>query len=428
LIKARPVEVYRKVYYQLGVRVQMDITGTTGTTGTGTTGDLLSKVYTLNGSLASIPMDVGVKHFRASGDPRVGALYCAEACDYVNAQIVEQQHGTSDCGCDLKMSKQITHHCHGCLKERPCATLLVHDGSRVCKVCLKRLGSKSSNTNVSVIMRRSIRRTHERECRVLDKDPGAPAEQRRLRDMIINFDDHYRDHNSYADDYASMDRKVSGVDEVHAGGRDPFNCSLDAIEPYGRSHDGTMRVHTKNNAAMSTTGYNYTKWIHLIAFLVEFGDYDPSIRHHTWRQKRAFELLCDDIYRVTMKTPFTKKARLQGRGLNDLDADQKEWRQGKPIDEEGPWRQGLWHWSLRGVPNTHFCEWDEETVTRLDKLAKEIQLKFGKHLHTAKDGAPWITGGDGRPPPENWSWGCWAVAMRQRLDRMTRVCNRHGIS
>jgi hypothetical protein len=82
---------------------------------------VIASLFTTDGGLASIPLDIGVKHFRASGDPRVAALYCAEAADYVNAQILERQIDISNCGCDVISSKLFTHHCHQRSYERICA-------------------------------------------------------------------------------------------------------------------------------------------------------------------------------------------------------------------------------------------------------------------------------------------------------------------
>lgn len=178
---------------------------------------------------------------------------------------------------------------------------------------------------------------------------------------------------------------------------------------------------------MTTSGLNYIKQRQLIAFLVELGLYDPSVLH-TAEQRREFERICDDLYLVNMKTPFTKKARIHGKGVEDLSADQAEWRSGKPLDEEGPWNPALWRWAIKGVPDWSKCEWDDETIRRLKKLSDQIQRHFGVKLQTASDGAPWISEEGGSACPANWSWRCWSIALGPRLTRMRILCNRHGIS
>jgi hypothetical protein len=411
----------RLVTYQLGRIAGQDISGQQATDR-----PYVATVFTTNSGLASIPLDIGVKHFRASGDPRVAALYCAEAADYVNAQILERQIDVSNCGCDVISSKDLTHHCHGCLQERTCATLSLYDNSRLCTRCMSRTDEAVPDKNVAAVMNSSIRRNHKRECKALGTDIQSADERRILNDMVLKFANHNGQDDTYNDDYASITHHVLGFKSVRARDLNPFICSVDATEPYGKSHGGTMRVHTKDNVAMSTAGYNLLKYTQVLGFLVELGKYDPSL-NHTMEQQRQFESLCNDFYLVSLKTPHTGKARLQGRGLKDLRADQAEWRRGKPVLESGPWTQALWKWSLKRVPNTEVCEWDDETVARLSRLADEIQRKFGKELQTV-NGCPWITEEGGNPPPVNWSWACWAVAMRQRLDRMTKYCNRYGIS
>jgi hypothetical protein len=82
-------------------------------------------------------------------------------------------------------------------------------------------------------------------------------------------------------------------------------------------------------------------------------------------QKQDFEKICNDLYIVTSKTPFTKKAFLQGRDPDDLKADQAEWRAGIPVSgEDGPWNSLLW----RLLPHeraSYSSDWDDETIKRL---------------------------------------------------------------
>jgi hypothetical protein len=96
---------------------------------------VLASLFTTDGGLASIPLDIRVKHFRASGDPRVAALYCAEAADYVNAQILERKIDASNCGCDDGSAKKLRHHCHQRSCQRTCATLLLYNNLQLCKHC-----------------------------------------------------------------------------------------------------------------------------------------------------------------------------------------------------------------------------------------------------------------------------------------------------
>ncbi|KAG9525406.1 hypothetical protein KCU93_g5800, partial [Aureobasidium melanogenum] len=413
----------RCVFYRFGRTVLKDL------------GDLpsaadirLASVRTLNGVLASIPLDVGLKYYRSTGDPRIGALYLAEAADYVNAEVILQQVDSSDCGCDSKMSCERYHHCQSCLDERVCNSLVAYLGARICKRCRNKLETGGLPTAVKPVMDASIRRNHVAECKALGKDSQAQNEQTRLQHMIDMFDDHYGTNNDYRDDYSSMSRTVEGIDTVRAH-RDPFICSVDATEPYGESHDKTMRVHTAANVAISTSGYNYIKQRQLIAFLDELARYDPAIPH-TPQQKREFTAICNDLYLVAAKTPFTKKARLKGRGIDDLKADQAEWRRGKPTDEEGPWNPALWRWSHRAVPQAPRSSWNRETRRRLGRLSDQIQRHFGVTLKKAADGSPYIIreGDDSQVMPEGWSWAHWSLLMDERLERMRTFCNRHGIT
>ncbi|KAH0162050.1 hypothetical protein KCU67_g6102, partial [Aureobasidium melanogenum] len=63
-------------------------------------------------------------------------------------------------------------------------------------------------------------------------------------------------------------------------------------------------------------------------FIFQLCTDDPNYRK---LQKQDFEKICNDLNMVTSKTPFTKKARLQGRDPDDLKADQAEWRDGIPV-------------------------------------------------------------------------------------------------
>ncbi|THW11998.1 hypothetical protein D6D24_06861 [Aureobasidium pullulans] len=111
------------------------------------------------------------------------------------------------------------------------------------------------------------------------------------------------------------------------------------------------------------------------------------------------------------KTPFTKKARHEGRGLDDIDADQAEWRCGQPVKEKGPWNHGLWRWNTRADSSINSL-WDAETILRLGNLRDEIEHEFN----------------DGEPCPDFWSRACLSVLMDERFDRMRIFCNRHGIT
>jgi hypothetical protein len=96
---------------------------------------VIASLSTTDRGLASIPLDIGVKHFRASRDPRVAALYCAEAADCANAQILESQIDASNCGCDDESAKESPNHCHQRSCERTGATLLPYNNLRLCKRC-----------------------------------------------------------------------------------------------------------------------------------------------------------------------------------------------------------------------------------------------------------------------------------------------------
>jgi len=72
-------------------------------------------------------------------------------------------------------------------------------------------------------------------------------------------------------------------------------------------------------------GDNFTKQGQVAGFLVEVAKY-LSLPSHSAQEKLDFLNVCHDLYIVRCKTPFTKKARHEGRGLDDIDADQAEWR------------------------------------------------------------------------------------------------------
>ena len=58
-------------------------------------------------------------------------------------------------------------------------------------------------------------------------------------------------------------------------------------------HDGTMRVHTAMNVAMSISGFSFLEH-QLLSFLVELGKYNsPAIRSNL--QKQDFERICDHL-------------------------------------------------------------------------------------------------------------------------------------
>ena len=408
----------RCVRFRFGKTLQRDILGFNTKT-------QLAMVRTANGVLAAVPLDVGLSHFRGSKDPLNAALYLAEASDLVNAQVITHQAGNFSCGCDDQMCSEITHHCQSCLRERLCKKLGTFLQARVCKRCLRKLQSLDPTAAVRQIFDKSLKYNHTKECHAYGHDEKSAAEVKRLADMIDHFKDSFGE-NSYGDDYSTRQRDVNGITDIRVH-RDPFLCSVDASEPYGGSHDKTLRVHTRDNVAITTSGFNYIKQRQLIAFLVELGLYDPSILH-SMEEKRGFEHICDELYCVAAKTPFTKKARIHGKGVKDLPADQAEWRSGKPIDEEGPWNPTLWRWAINGVPEWYSGEWDDETIRRLKKLSDQIQRRFGVKLQTASDGAPWISEEGGSPCPADWSWRCWSIALGQRHTRMRIICNRHGIS
>lgn len=384
----------------------------------------VGSVRTLDGVLASLPLEVGTSHFLASGDPRIASLYLAETAGFINAEILVQQPGISSCTCDDKMCHQQTHYCQSCLRERLCASLSDFVGARICKRCKIKRTSLSDEPTTSVpeaIMNKSVRHSHRAECRLLKKPVDSANEEKRYNDMVAWFRKNYRANNVWFDDYASLQRDLTGVEGVRAK-RDPLVCSGDAIEPYAESHDGTMRVHTAENMAMCTSGYNYIKQRQLVAFLQELAEYEKLGTPHTPEQRAAFVEICNDLYIVSMKTPFTKKARTQGRGLKDLQADRAEWRCGRPTNEAGPWNLMLWRWNLgssqANPAGWAASTWTQEAIEGLSGLSDEIQQHFGVQLEKNDDGSPKLYK----------SWKDWNTAMERRLTRMRVVCNRHGIS
>jgi hypothetical protein len=62
---------------------------------------------------------------------------------------------------------------------------------------------------------------------------------------------------THFDDYSCMTRHVTVWKEVRVRGMNP-SLSIYATKPYGRSDDGTVRVHIKDNVAMSTATHNYS--------------------------------------------------------------------------------------------------------------------------------------------------------------------------
>jgi hypothetical protein len=132
--------------------------------------------------------------------------------------------------------------------------------------------------------------------------------------------------------------------------------------------------------------------------------------------------------KVDADAPFTKKARLEGKGLEDLEADQAEWRCGQPTQENGPWNTLLWRWSSQPRTSRPQDPWNEETIARLSTLSDEIQAAFGKSFEKAADGAPWPFEEGGQKMPKDWCWNSLNLLMEQRFVKMKIYCNRHGIS
>ncbi|CAD0020620.1 unnamed protein product, partial [Aureobasidium pullulans] len=397
----------------------------------------IARVRTLDGVLASYPMEVGMTHFLSSGDPRIAALYLAPTADLVNAELLSQQPGISGCTCDEKECLQRIHYCQSCLRERLCARLIGFSGARICKKChTKRTttGDQSAFTSTSAstststtnlptmsvpeaVMAASIQRNHKIECRVLSKDLHSPAEKKRYNDMVAVFKKHYRPNNVWFDDYISDERGLVSTQGVRSS-RDPLVPSVDAIEPYGLSHDG-LRVHTADNIAMCTSGYNFIKYRQLVGFLSGLGDYEKLGTPHTPEQKADFMEVCTNLYIVQMKAPWTKRARLQGRNPEDLPADQAEWRAGRPTDESGPWNLALYRWNLSSTPDKPLGRsastlWNQKTIHELGALSDEIQEHFDKPLEKNSDGSPRFFR----------SWLEWNTAMEQRYRRMkyTPLC------
>ncbi|KAH0347068.1 hypothetical protein KCU81_g3590, partial [Aureobasidium melanogenum] len=387
-------------------------------------------VRTLNGVLASIPLVVGAKHFRGSGDFRVAALYLAEAADWVNAQVPTGQDEVSACIYDEKMSSEIFQHCNSYLRQKLCPSLVMHNAARVCKRCKRKLAADtgSGDDTCETLMKSSLRRNHDRECKVPGEDHQSGAEKSRLNDMVEGISDHYLESNAWTDDYAAEISRQMRDNEVQMH-RDSFIPSVDATEPCGMSHDGTMRVHTAMNVAMSTPGFNYLKQRQLLGFLVELGNYNP-LATHSKLEKLDLEKICNDLYIITSKTPFIKNACLEGRDPDDLEADQADWRAGIPVPgEDGPWNFLLWR-LLPYKCGSHSSDWDGETIKRLSDVFREIETKFGIRLQKGPDGPPQIReeNSEFSDMPRDWSWACRSIFMYTRLQRMRTVCNRHEIN
>jgi hypothetical protein len=383
----------------------------------------LASVRTLDGVLASIPLEVGKKYFISTGDPRVAALYLAEAADVINEQSTEPQCDYAGCCCTTLQAQTTTHYCSKCLHERYCHTLLFKGNARICRLCRERDNDNDSSDVVEAVMKRSLDRNHVAECRILGKDPDSSNERKRHSEMLEKLKKNLGDNNTWRDDYNGQHRELSGLSGVRVH-RDPFIPSVDAAEPYGQSHDKTVRYHTMENVVLSTSGFNYAKQRQVLGFLIELGRFDPS-RLHKPEEKEEFRQMCDQLYLVAVKIPFLKKVRLQGRGLSDLSADQTEWRSGRPCaGDDGPWRDLIKRSTLRPY-NPDECLYDDKEIERMSGVIERIEESFDIKLQRADDDAPWIAPEGGEPCPKDWGWGPFSQMMWERERRMVTVCNRY---
>lgn len=384
---------------------------------------ILASVRTLDGVLASIPLEVGKKYFISTEDPRIAALYLAEAADVINEQSTEPQCDYAGCYCTILQAQTTTHYCSKCLHERYCHTLLFKGNARICRLCRERDNDNDSSDVVEAVMIRSLDRNHVAECRTLGKDPDSSNERKRYSEMLEKLKQNLGDNNTWRNDYNGQHRELSGLSGVRVH-RDPFIPSVDAAEPYGRSHDKTVRYHTVENVVLSTSGFNYAKQRQVLGFLIELGRFDPS-RLHKPEEKEEFRQMCDQLYLVAVKIPFLKKVRLQGRGLSDLSADQTEWRSGRPYaGDDGPWRDLIKRFTLRPY-NPDECLYDDKEIERMTGVIEKIEKSFNIKLQRADDDAPWIAPEDGEPCPKDWGWGPFSQMMWERERRMVTVCNRY---
>jgi hypothetical protein len=371
---------------------------------------------------AATALEAGIDAFVNGGDERLAILAAAQEADRVSQLKGYSNHAR--CECTETMALTQGHCCQRCLLFVLCHTrkFSVLSACWLCEACMVRdqRSVKNDSDLIIQLLRRSLRRSSQEECRVSGIDwhseeyqdhvysPALKEVCARNRTTTGNL--------AYLNDYTNQQVQF-GLGLLIATPQTP---SVDAVFPKWRvvrNGEQMYYRHISGNLAVTDAATNRFKYLNLPGFLAYTSDFvNKKISAQDYLNA------CDELTKVRFKTP------LQSSGLKKLpliddvqwSSDMAEMRACKTAAVPGGAETAPFRMYPFGSSST-FSRGDKADLTR---IYREICQTSGAQPVFSADGCPWVLGAGDAAMPREWSWKVCFSLFSARLTMMTKTCNR----
>lgn len=376
----------------------------------------------------------------------------AEVADQMNRAIRDKENPPSVCSCTPEMASVQTHPCASCGQYRLCNELVSneHDSRRVCKSCNSTLLQRPGN-QVLTVMRSRLRNTLMKERNVsrgliTEAESNEMLEEceRVLASMLPSREEALEADVSSGS--AWKDRYTGNVYSVSADNtlsvRTHYDRpSIDATFPAWLTTRG-YRIHCPENISPTTQALNLAKHIQVPAYLAmlcwyanrrieledKYGDeiHGTQARLELDRIETKMVRISKRLRVIRLTFGWTKFCRLEGKGKGrtqeDFNVDLAPLLSGTPQPELQQSIEKL-DTHLNFASSGARMNWPESELFRIRRLSEDIMEYFDVQLRRGSDGCPYFACPESYPA--RWNWPIAFQLANERLERMTKYCNRH---
>ncbi|KAK5708912.1 hypothetical protein LTR17_020240 [Elasticomyces elasticus] len=388
--------------------------------------NLVVRVHEIDGEWITPVLQAGYTAYVESGDVTQALIATATVADFMNGQIKAGFAPPGECSCTSVTQNEVHHHCSRCFMLVLCSKRQPNAyGSMLCENCLK-LDDDTSNLSENRV-KAGLTRSIRQECRRL----GIPVDEKDIQDAV---DDAVAQLPQGQGKERKFIDKYTGVEHTIVGWLTPFGLSVDAVDPFARMPDGTLRNHVAGNVLVTTSRINFAKGrrnlpgvleevkVHFLASETSGGDrLDGNQKVDLDKQTLG---LCEPLHIIACKQHMQTGIRLNvALTSEEVKATEDEWRSGK-LSVDGDHTAWTEYASriVRDIEEME-CPWDDETLKAQAKICLQIEKKFGYSFQKSpEDQAPWISL---EPMPEDWNMDKWFTFCYTRLQRLKLLCNRY---
>ena len=353
--------------------------------------------------------------------------------DTVNAAITEGEVPIKVCHCEDPSSSGEVHPCAGCLRIMSCAEMRDdYKQDRICRLCaatpakdfnhsaITHEGRVAKDSNPLVIAHEghvAIYRAVRSNLWYEAKRCSIPHEVYSARVLPIwrSLQQHALIGGQWQDAYCLVDRRS-------VAGRNPFLPSFEAVFPY-IVFEGKTQYHAPGNVVITALYINLLKHTYIPALLSHVANYIRSDRGP--EAVKRFMMEMEDVYLISLRTPYNKKKRLSASvGSSEYASIKREWVTGLPGSHGHEKMQYTQKHYLHNPRKAPYPDWRPDGFERIRKLVFAIELNFpDQKLRRGPDGCPFPFHESEIPSDWSW-WSCWRL-FDERLARMEIWCNRH---